>query len=207
MPLEPNQRPVPGQRKLLSTDRQASTIPKGGTDGTWLYPSPQMFFNALRRKDKGEDVVEDDMASVIFAHNSMNELTWQHVLRWESLHRDACCEPRLSRFRGRPDDLSPLARLKSWTGGPLPFDRHDWYVDRCGEEVRYVIDFYFDDDKAGTPEAFGLTVRPALDSPGAALDRTKMFIYTQFAKYGLPCPVTGHPSTVGVQEPGEQQQA
>lgn len=23
------------------------------------------------------------------------------------------------------------------------------YVDRCGHEVRYVIDFYFDDDKAG----------------------------------------------------------
>ncbi len=37
-------------------------------------------------------------------------------------------------------------------GGPLPFDRHDWTVDRCGKEVRYVIDFYFDDDKAGTPE-------------------------------------------------------
>ena len=47
---------------------------------------------------------------------------------------------------------SPMARLMSWMGHPLPFDRHDWYVDRCGTEVRYVIDFYFDDDKAGTPE-------------------------------------------------------
>jgi Cytochrome c/c1 heme lyase len=47
---------------------------------------------------------------------------------------------------------SPLARLKSWFGGPLPFDRHDWYLDRCGKEVRYVIDFYFDEDRAGTPE-------------------------------------------------------
>ena len=34
----------------------------------------------------------------------------------------------------------------------MPFDRHDWYVDRCGKEVRYVIDFYFNEDKAGTPE-------------------------------------------------------
>ncbi len=34
----------------------------------------------------------------------------------------------------------------------MPFDRHDWFVDRCGEEVRYVIDFYFDDDKAGSPK-------------------------------------------------------
>lgn len=47
---------------------------------------------------------------------------------------------------------SPMARLMSWVGGPLPFDRHDWFVDRCGDEVRYVIDFYFDNDKAGTPE-------------------------------------------------------
>jgi len=47
---------------------------------------------------------------------------------------------------------SPLARLQSWLGGQLPFDRHDWYLDRCGEEVRYVIDFYFHEEKAGTPE-------------------------------------------------------
>lgn len=221
-----------------------------------------------------------------------------------------------------------MARLMGWIGGPLPFDRHDWYVDRCGEEVRYVIDFYFDDDKAGSPEvsqdavnaamirnlachgvvdamqqrpclcciilrchhavtrflasycggrlmvclmetcndasvgvqelvlvpqslphdshprplaycvqhkfamchanvwspklcsrlcaaltasaslnsvlitvltshtlqAFTLRVRPAVDTPAAALDRVKMNIYTTFAKYGLPCPVTGHES-------------
>jgi cytochrome c heme-lyase len=45
MPVEPNQQPCPGQRKILSTSRVASTIPKGGTDTTWLYPSPQMFYN------------------------------------------------------------------------------------------------------------------------------------------------------------------
>lgn len=45
MPLEPNQLPCPGQRKPLSVDRVASNIPKGGTDSTWVYPSPQMVFN------------------------------------------------------------------------------------------------------------------------------------------------------------------
>ncbi len=30
----------------------------------------------------------------------------------------------------------------SWVRYVLPFDRHDWIVDRCGVEVRYVIDFY-----------------------------------------------------------------
>jgi cytochrome c heme-lyase len=45
MPLEPNQLPCPGQRKPLPTQRAASTIPKGGTDSTWVYTSPQMVFN------------------------------------------------------------------------------------------------------------------------------------------------------------------
>lgn len=48
MPLEPNQQPCPGQTKLLSTDRVPSNIPKGGTDATWVYPSPQMFYNGER---------------------------------------------------------------------------------------------------------------------------------------------------------------
>lgn len=47
MPLEPNQQPCPGQKKLISTDRVVSNIPKGGTDSTWVYPSPQMFFNGM----------------------------------------------------------------------------------------------------------------------------------------------------------------
>lgn len=42
--------------------------------------------------------------------------------------------------------------MRQMMGGPEPFDRHDWTIDRCGKEVRYVIDFYFYDDKAGTPE-------------------------------------------------------
>ena len=111
---------------------------------------PRLPPAALRRKGKGDDVTEDDMEHVVHAHNTMNEITWQQVQGWEALHRDNCpCGSTLLRFRGRPDDLSPLARIKSLFGGPLPFDRHDWYLDRCGKEVRYVIDFYFDDEKAG----------------------------------------------------------
>ena len=47
MPLEPNQQPFPGQRRVIPTHRKASSIPKGGTDSTWLYPSPQMFYNGV----------------------------------------------------------------------------------------------------------------------------------------------------------------
>jgi Cytochrome c/c1 heme lyase len=61
--------------------------------------------------------------------------------------------------------------------GQRPFDRHDWIVDRCGTEVRYIIDYYHDDtkdkglDKVPQPSAKDLTVQsitmhvlPALDS-------------------------------------------
>mgnify|MGYP002379614640 CR=1 FL=1 len=48
----------------------------------------------------------------------------------------------------------------------LPFDRHDWIVDRCGTEVRYVIDFYQGEVPQGSdahhqapPSAFFLDVR------------------------------------------------
>lgn len=40
--------------------------------------------------------------------------------------------------RGRPQDYSPKARLLNLLGYKLPFDRHDWIVDRCGQEVRLV---------------------------------------------------------------------
>jgi hypothetical protein len=50
---------------------QASSIPKGGTAGTWTYPSPQMFYNALVRKDKAHDVTPHDMESVVSVHNGV----------------------------------------------------------------------------------------------------------------------------------------
>ncbi len=44
---------------------------------------------------------------------------------------------------GRPTELSPKAWFYTRLyGGIRPFDRHDWTLDRCGREVRYVIDYY-----------------------------------------------------------------
>lgn len=56
----------------------------------------------------------------------------------------------------------------------LPFDRHDWIVDRCGKEVRYVIDYY--DGGAVHPDyKFALLdVRPAMDSWENCWDRMKV---------------------------------
>ena len=51
-PTQGRNAPARGQLVPLSTKREESSIPKGGAGGTWLYPSPQMFFNALLRKGK-----------------------------------------------------------------------------------------------------------------------------------------------------------
>jgi cytochrome c heme-lyase len=83
---------------------------------------------------------------------------------------------------GKPFELSPKARVKSWLGFGEPFDRHDWHVDRGdGEEVRYILDYYFDEKAAETDtdpqstKCIYVDVRPALDSPRAALDRLLAF--------------------------------
>lgn len=56
----------------------------------------------------------------------------------------------------------------------LPFDRHDWIVDRCGKDVRYVIDYYDGGDVDNHYEFAILDVRPALDSVENVWDRMKV---------------------------------
>ena len=66
-----------------------------------------------------------------------------------------------------------------YLGYELPFDRHDWVVDRCGEHVRYVIDFYSGapDLETGKPVSVHIDSRPALDSPGAFFDRFRRAVF------------------------------
>lgn len=191
MPATPNQLPSPGQQSRLSTERVPSTIPKSETGMTWTYPSPQMFYNALKRKGKADDVEEADMDSVVAIHNTMNEGTWEKVLDWERrFHCDECPDPKLRRFRGRPHDLSPAARFRTmFRGYPAPFDRHDWVVDRCGKkDVRYVIDYYYRETAQGEP--IELHVRPAADSVGAVWDRFRLNAF-KFQDALFPSPGNG----------------
>ena len=157
---------------VLSPERSESTIPR--TDGDWwVYPSPRMFYNALRRK--GFTTAAEDIVPMLDIHNFLNEAVWQEVLRWESRHAGQCGEPRLKRFMGRPQELSPKAWWSHWVrGAPRPFDRHDWTVDRCGREVRYIIDYYAGpkDEATGQP-TFYCDVRPALDSLQSVWDRLR----------------------------------
>ncbi|KAJ3326948.1 hypothetical protein HDU76_012485 [Blyttiomyces sp. JEL0837] len=172
----PNQQMAPDQKDPLSVDREVSTIPMGGKyDGkNWIYPSEQMFYNAMKRKNWKPN--ERDMGVVVPIHNAVNEQCWRKILEWEELHKTSCNQPKLLKFEGKPRDYSPKAWLRSLIGYKLPFDRHDWTVDRCGKPVRYVIDFYGGGDpgKSQAPVSFFLDVRPALTFEGFT-DRVKMF--------------------------------
>ena len=75
------------QKINLSKDRELSSIPKskGKKDEVWEYPSPQQFYNALRRKGFEDD--ETLIDSMVNIHNFLNEGAWNEVLRWEALHQ------------------------------------------------------------------------------------------------------------------------
>ena len=185
MPFNPKQEPNEDQRYPLPQDRVQSTIPKGGTEGTWLYPSEQMFYNALKRKEKGDDVHEGDVRAIVSIHNNMNERAWAQVEHYEKVSHPDLDGSKLLKFCGRPEKLTPIAWIKSMLGFGTPFDRHDWTVLRSDNtRVRYVIDYYFDDDKSAHDEvpelhsadkvrSISMYARPAVDSVGALVDRIK----------------------------------
>jgi cytochrome c heme-lyase len=91
--------------------------------------------------------------------------------------------PKLLRFTGRPTEPTPKSRILQWAGWAMPgsygtappFDRHDWFVERCNErgckEVRYVIDYYEGPPEETGEPVFFLDVRPAVDGPTGAAER------------------------------------
>ncbi|XP_004635089.1 cytochrome c-type heme lyase [Octodon degus] len=174
----PNQTPAPDQPFPLSTVREESSTPKADSKKKWVYPSEQMFWNAMLRKGwkwKDEDISQKDMCNIIKIHNQNNEQAWKEILKWEALHASECpCGPSLIRFGGKAKQYSPRARIRSWMGYELPFDRHDWIINRCGTEVRYVIDYYDGGEVNKDYQFTVLDVRPALDSLSAVWDRMKV---------------------------------
>ncbi|EIE78706.1 hypothetical protein RO3G_03410 [Rhizopus delemar RA 99-880] len=116
MPKVSEQAPQPGQRMSLGTQRETSTIPRANSsDKLWIYPSEQMFFNAMKRKNWTPN--EEDMSVVVPIHNAVNEMAWQKILEWERMHETECNQPMLLKFQGKPKDITPKARIRSWFGG------------------------------------------------------------------------------------------
>merc|ERR1711879_823178 len=101
MPTNLEEKPA-DQNFDLSKHREKSSIPKTGSEATWVYPSPQQFYNALVRKKK--EAPADAMDAVVYVHNVVNEETWQEILNREAMHKDSCATPTLQRFTGKYDD-------------------------------------------------------------------------------------------------------
>lgn len=105
----PNQTPAPDQPFVLSTVREESSIPRADSEKKWVYPSEQMFWNAMLKKGwkwKDEDISQKDMYNIIRIHNQNNEQAWKEILKWEALHATECpCGPSLIRFGGKAKSI------------------------------------------------------------------------------------------------------
>ncbi|CAG8706280.1 3438_t:CDS:1, partial [Cetraspora pellucida] len=92
--LHSDQKSSLNQHIPLDTTRQISGIPRAFPDSdknkskdiieNWIYPSEQMFFNAMKRKDWNPQ--EEDMRVIVPIHNAVNEKAWKEILEWEKLH-------------------------------------------------------------------------------------------------------------------------
>jgi cytochrome c heme-lyase len=140
----------------------------GDTNGKWVYPSEQQLYNAMRKKG-WTNVPEDSIPTVLAIHNSVNEMTWSKIVDWEGTSNIF-----LSKFQGRPRDISPKAFFFTYIiplNDEAPFDRHDWYIkhNNSNTEQRYIIDYYYRESKnnPNLPPTPYIDSRPALDSPRA----------------------------------------
>ena len=135
------------------------------------------MYNAMIKKG-WSNVPEDSIPTVLSIHNMINERTWAQILSWEETDSAV-----LSRFQGRPRDLTPKAFFKSRVLQQVaPFDRHDWYVaNPDGSEQRYVIDYYmYPPRDRNMPPIPYIDARPALDSPRGVYLRGKRFLQNAF---------------------------
>eukprot|EP01083_Nonionella_stella_P043936 118529_1 len=140
----------------------------------WLNPSAAQIYRACKRNKK--QLEEEDAPSMSLTHVNVTESTWSAIMDFEKLHSAECPNPKLARFWGMYGQHTIKSRLVHLMGGPYPFDRHDWVVDRCGKEVRYIIDYYaypITDMHGNDDIQYSIDARPAL-TPSGVFDRFRV---------------------------------
>ena len=170
------------ENSVMSSDREISSIPKH--DGKWAYPSPVQFYkNAVA---KGHELDPNDMNTVVSIHNAVNEETWRRIVDIEKRYHGSECPqgPTLIRFVGKPGDPSMKAQAKHWIGGyVMPFDRHEWTIDRCGKGLfKYHVDFYDGANQESSKVNIYLDVRPAMDNFSGVMDRFRN-AFSELSRY------------------------
>lgn len=143
-----SQERAPNQTVDLGVDREMSSIPRGDSDGNWEYPSPQQMYNAMLRKGH-TDTPQDAVEAMVAVHNFLNEGAWNEIVDWERIFSrglstgwEKCrrgeeniplelakevyfgtantTRPRLVKFQGRPQELTPKAQFFQALGRLYP---------------------------------------------------------------------------------------
>jgi hypothetical protein len=113
----------------------------------WLNPSAAQIYRACKRK--GKDVDMPDAARMAYIHEFITAESWDAVMEYEKLHFAKCPNPSLASFKGMDGIYSAKSRFfTKFFNAPLPYDRHDWTINRCGTDVNYIIDYYAAGDAA-----------------------------------------------------------
>ncbi|EKX74025.1 cytochrome c1 heme lyase, putative [Theileria equi strain WA] len=154
----------------LNDRRTKSSIPS--RESLWLYPSQRQFYKSTL--NKGYDVDANLIPAMVDIHNVINERAWEQVMEYESLHAKECENPLLIRFVGKKDQYTIRSMINYIRGYKLPYDRHDWTVDRCGKSIRYIIDFYEGESKEKDKFGVYIDARPELTFSGIC-DRLRLF--------------------------------
>lgn len=142
MPSNISQSRAKSQTIALPIERTISSIPRGDAETNWEYPSPQQMYNAMLRKGY-DDTPEDAVESMVAVHNFLNEGAWEQIEGWERRFSQGLgygwrmCQmgeeefsnfrsqaqikkPKLSRFQGRPNEITPKARMLAFLGWLYP---------------------------------------------------------------------------------------
>ncbi|CAA9990074.1 cytochrome c1 heme lyase, putative [Plasmodium knowlesi strain H] len=157
--------------------KEKSSIPSNS--GSWYYPSRNQFYRTTKKKGYNYSKEELDVALQI--HNAVNEETWKRIMKKEQKYFDLCKEQKLIRFIGLPNKLSLKAFMLNLMGYNKPFDRHDWYIDRCGNTIKYIIDYYDGKSDERAPVSIFIDARPQL-SVNNMVDYFKM-VYIKMCRY------------------------
>jgi len=159
--------------KVIPGESIPATGRGNSDDGSgWLNPSAGQLYRSLKRKNK--PIAYSDALDVAAVHAMVTSSTWDAIMEYEELHSSSCESPKLARFHGMDGIYSVKAKLRHYLlRQPWPYDRHDWVVNRCGEEVRYIIDYYSYPCE-GDEEMYTIDARPAPSNLGNIFDRVRL---------------------------------
>ncbi|KOB63339.1 hypothetical protein PFHG_05120 [Plasmodium falciparum HB3] len=90
-------------------------------------------------------------------------------------------EQKLIKFVGYPTKLSIKAFMLTLIGYNKPFDRHEWYIDRCGNTIKYIIDYYDGKKEKNSAVSIYIDARPQLNHQNA-IDNVKI-IYIKICRF------------------------